>query len=66
MRDFVPKQVQKSVMNGEVPSTGKDTDDSEAFVPSQIYQAIKTKKRFDTMRVNRDIVDDVLEVANPR
>lgn len=54
MREFVSSPESSTSTTSTPKGKGKDKDSrKEAFIPENVYDAMKENKRFDSMRVSR-------------
>lgn len=56
MREFVSSPESSTSRTSTPKGRGKDKDSrKEAFIPENVYDAMKENKRFDSMRVSRNL-----------
>lgn len=56
MREFVSSSESSASTTSTPKGKGKDKDSrKEAFIPENVYDAMKENKRFDPMRVSRNL-----------
>lgn len=56
MREFVSSPESSTSRTSTPKGKGKDKDSrKEAFIPENVYDAMKENKRFDSMRVSRNL-----------